>query len=190
MTKQELRHIYSQKRLQLSVSERNRFDDLLLIQFQKLVLPALYYVHSYLAIESKKEFATDNILHFLEFQHPLLQFVVPRVNIKTQELETVLNTDELEFQINKWGIVEPIDGELINPNEIDLVLVPLLAFDETGNRVGYGKGYYDKFLAQCRADVIKVGFSYFEAADKITDSAAFDIPLSYCVTPHRIYEFG
>ena len=190
MTKQELRHIYSQKRLQLSVSERNRFDDLLLIQFQKLVLPALYYVHSYLAIESKKEFATDPILHFLEFQHPDVQIAIPRVNNATQQLESVLHTEELKFQTNKWGIAEPLDGTIIGPKEMDLVLVPLLAFDVTGSRVGYGKGYYDKFLAQCRADVIKVGFSYFEAADKITDSASFDIPLSYCVTPHRIYEFG
>ncbi len=190
MTKQELRHIYSQKRLQLTVSEQNRFDDLLLIQFQKLVLPALYYIHSYMAIESKKEFATDAILHFLEFQHPEVQIVLPRVNTEIQELESVLLTDELVFQKNKWGIAEPVEGELIHVKDIDLVLVPLLAFDKAGHRVGYGKGYYDKFLAQCRPDVLKVGFSYFDAIDKIIDSAAFDIPLSYCVTPHRIYEFG
>jgi 5-formyltetrahydrofolate cyclo-ligase len=190
MTKQEARDMYAQKRLQLTESERNKFDDLLLIQFQKLVLPALHYVHTYLAIDSKKEFVTDNILNFLEFRHPAIQFILPRVNEVTKQIESVLNTDELKLQKNKWGIAEPVDGELINPNEIDMVIVPLMAFDENGHRVGYGKGYYDKFLAQCRTDVIKVGFSYFEAIAKITDSASFDIPLSYCVTPHRIYEFG
>jgi 5-formyltetrahydrofolate cyclo-ligase len=176
--------------MQLTAGERNRYDDLLLIQFQKLVLPALHCVHTYLALESKKEFVTDAILHFLEFQHPSVQFAIPRVNAQTQELESVHHTEELRFQQNKWGIMEPTDGDLIHAHEIDLVLVPLLAFDETGNRVGYGKGYYDKFLSQCRNDVLKVGFSYFEPIDKITDSASFDIPLSYCVTPHRIYEFG
>lgn len=190
MTKQEARNSFSQKRLQLTVGERNRFDDLLLIQFQKLVLPALYYVHTYLALESKKEFATDDVIRFLEFQHPNIQFTVPRVNAATQKIESVLLTDELQFEKNKWGIMEPVEGELIEPKEMDLILVPLLAFDETGNRVGYGKGYYDQFLSQCRTDVLKVGFSYFEAIDKIIDSASFDIPLSYCVTPQRIYEFG
>jgi 5-formyltetrahydrofolate cyclo-ligase len=190
LTKQEARKIYSEKRLQLTVGERNRFDDLLLIQFQKLVLPALYYVHSYMAIESKKEFATDDVLRFLEFQHPDLEFVIPRMKAGSTQLEAVLLTDDLLFQRNKWGIAEPVNGELLDPKEIDLVLVPLLAFDETGNRVGYGKGYYDQFLSQCRTDVLKVGLSYFEPIDKITDSASFDIPLSYCVTPHRIYEFG
>jgi 5-formyltetrahydrofolate cyclo-ligase len=190
MTKQEARNIYSQQRLRLTVSERNRFDDLLLIQFQKLVLPQLLLVHTYLAIDSKKEFATDAILHFLEFQHPGIQFVIPRVNAQTQELENILHTDDLQFQNNKWGIAEPVDGTLIDAEELDLVLVPLLAFDKNGNRVGYGKGFYDKLLAHCRKDVLKVGFSYFDAVDKIADSGDFDIPLSYCVTPHRIYEFG
>jgi 5-formyltetrahydrofolate cyclo-ligase len=190
MTKQEARNIYLQKRLQLTVSERNRFDDLLLIQFQKLVLPQLLLVHTYLGIDSKKEFATDAILHFLEFQHPGIQFAIPRVNEQTQMLENILHTDDLKFQKNKWGIAEPVDGVLIDAEELDLILVPLLAFDKNGNRVGYGKGFYDKLLAQCRKDVLKVGFSYFDAVDKIADSGDFDIPLSYCVTPHRIYEFG
>jgi 5-formyltetrahydrofolate cyclo-ligase len=190
MTKQEARQIYIQKRLQLAVGERNRFDDLMLIQFQKLSLPILYYLHTYLAIDSKKEFATDNIIRFIEFKQPLLQLVVPRVNAKTNHLENILITDELEFQTNIWGIMEPVGGELIDPSQLDMVLVPLLAFDTTGNRVGYGKGFYDKLLGQCRANVLKVGFSYFDPIDKIADSNQFDIPLSYCVTPHRIYEFG
>lgn len=190
MTKQEARAYYSTKRLQLSVSDRNRFDDLLMIQFQKLVLPEILLVHSYLAIDSKNEFATDAILHFIEFQHPGVQFVIPRVNTHLQQLENILLTEDLQYQKNTWGIEEPLDGVLIDAQELDLVLVPLLAFDTAGNRVGYGKGFYDKLLSQCRANVIKVGFSYFEPIDKITDSAQFDISLSYCVTPQRIYEFG
>jgi 5-formyltetrahydrofolate cyclo-ligase len=190
MTKQQARTIYSEKRLQLTVAERNRFDDLLLIQFQKLVLPALHFVHTYLAVDSKNEFATDHILHFLEFQHPGIEFVIPRVNNRTRQLDNILHTDDLPFTKNSWGIAEPVNGEEVAAMQLDLVLVPLLAFDETGNRVGYGKGFYDKLLSKCRSDVIKVGFSYFEPIDKITDSNQFDIPLSYCVTAHRIYEFG
>jgi 5-formyltetrahydrofolate cyclo-ligase len=190
MNKQEARKVYLEKRLQLTPVERNRFDDLLLIQFQKLVLPEILWLHTYLAIESKNEFETDTILHFMEFQHPGIQFSIPRMNNNTNELENVQYNDELIFETNKWGITEPLNGSLIDPVNLDIVLVPLLAFDEKGCRLGYGKGYYDKFLSKCRRNVIKVGFSYFDPLTKITDSAPFDIPLSYCVTPHRIYEFG
>jgi 5-formyltetrahydrofolate cyclo-ligase len=70
-----------------------------------------------------------------------------------------------------------------------MVLIPLLAFDQTGQRVGYGKGYYDRFLANCRPDCIKTGLSFFPAEDKITDTNTFDIAMDFCITPDKIYEF-
>jgi 5-formyltetrahydrofolate cyclo-ligase len=97
--------------------------------------------------------------------------------------------DHTVFQPNMYGIDEPVDGLQMFPEEIDLVLVPLLAFDERGHRVGYGKGYYDRFLKKCRRDVVRVGFSFFEAEKKIMDTDKFDIKLNYCVTPTRCYEF-
>ena len=90
---------------------------------------------------------------------------------------------------NFFGIAEPAGGNKISPKEIDLVLVPLLAFDQKGYRVGYGKGFYDKFLSECRMDVIKIGLSFFEAEEQIADINQFDISLNYCVTPKRIYDF-
>ena len=81
-------------------------------------------------------------------------------------------------------------GEITEPDEIDLVLVPLLAFDQEGYRVGYGKGYYDKFLSQCREDVIKIGLSFFEPVDAISDINQFDMSLNYCVTPQQVYDFS
>jgi 5-formyltetrahydrofolate cyclo-ligase len=71
---------------------------------------------------------------------------------------------------------------------IDLVIVPLLAFDKYGNRVGYGKGFYDRFLSKCRSNVIKVGVSFFEPADRITDINPLDIRLDYCITPTRVWK--
>ena len=69
------------------------------------------------------------------------------------------------------------------------MFIPLLAFDNKGNRVGYGKGYYDNFLSKCTPDVIKIGLSFFEASDEITDVFESDIALDYCVTPNTIYQF-
>jgi len=65
-----------------------------------------------------------------------------------------------------------------------------LAFDEKGNRIGYGKGFYDRFLNECKKDVIKVGLSFFEATTTIEDTNANDIPLDFCVTPEKIYRFN
>lgn len=190
MTKKEARKIYKEKRLSLTVGERNRFDDLILIHFQQLSLPDLFYVHTYLAMKAKVEIETDHLLHFLEFRNPELNIVIPRMNQTTNELEHIEYDETVNVVSNEWGIPEPVNGTLINETEIDLVLVPLLAFDEAGYRVGYGKGYYDKFLAKCRPDVLKIGLSYFDAIASISDREQFDIPLNYCITPQRIYEFG
>jgi 5-formyltetrahydrofolate cyclo-ligase len=65
----------------------------------------------------------------------------------------------------------------------------LLAFDVKGNRVGYGKGYFDKYLKECREDCIKVGLSYYEPLDSIDDANEFDVPLDFCITPQRTYVF-
>jgi 5-formyltetrahydrofolate cyclo-ligase len=70
-----------------------------------------------------------------------------------------------------------------------VVFVPLLAFDKQGNRVGYGKGFYDRFLANCKPETIKIGLSFFEVENEIADVFNNDIELDYCVTPNKIYTF-
>lgn len=190
MTKTELRKLYKEKRAALSAKETNRLNDLLLIQFQQLDLPFIYYLHTYLAIEENKEVPTDQIMSYLEFKNPGLKIAVPKTDFKTGELKTYIIDEETEFIKNKYNIIEPTTGELIAADKIDLVLVPLLAFDNNGYRIGYGKGFYDRFLSQCRKDTFKIGLSYFDAVDSISDVHQFDLPLTHCVTPHRIYEFN
>jgi len=91
--------------------------------------------------------------------------------------------------MNHAGIGEPTTGELIYPEELDMVFVPMLAYDKKGFRVGYGKGFYDRYLQMCRRNVIKVGFSYFEPEEAIPEVNEFDIPLNLAITPQSIYEF-
>ena len=89
-----------------------------------------------------------------------------------------------------WGIQEPKQGIPTEIEKIDLVLVPLLAFDKAGHRVGYGKGFYDRFLKGCRPDCLKAGLSFFEAEEILTDADELDVPLDLCVTPAGIIHFG
>lgn len=190
MTKSELRKLYKEKRLQLSAKEINRFNDLILIRFQHLDLPFIYYLHTYLSIEENREVPTDQLVSYLEFRNPDMKIIVPKADFATGELSHYLLTDSTTFEKNEYNIPEPVNGEIIAAGKIDLVLVPLLAFDEKGYRLGYGKGFYDRFLSQCSKDTLKIGLSYFDAVESISDTHQFDLPLTHCVTPHRIYEFG
>ena len=69
------------------------------------------------------------------------------------------------------------------------MFIPLLAFDVCGNRVGYGKGFYDDFLKNCSKDTVKIGLSFFEAETVIHDVELHDVRLDYCVTPNKSYTF-
>ena len=69
------------------------------------------------------------------------------------------------------------------------MFVPLLAFDTKGNRIGYGKGFYDRFLADCKPETIKIGLSFFEAEKDFNDVSKDDVQLDYCVTPEELFQF-
>lgn len=189
MTKTELRKIYKEKRKEISGKEIEIWTDLILINFQKINLPFLSCIHTYIASQQLGEVETFHLVEFLQFKNPGIKTVVPKIDIASGKLEHFHFEDDIEMIDNFFGIAEPAGGNKISPAEIELVFVPLLAFDKKGCRVGYGKGFYDRFLAECRRDVLKIGLSFFEAEQQIGDINQFDIPLNYCVTPQRIYDF-
>lgn len=90
---------------------------------------------------------------------------------------------------SSYGIPEPVHSRRIDPTAIDLVFVPLLAFDCSGNRVGYGAGFYDRFLAQCRKDSLKIGLSISKPFEGLIETNEFDIPLDFCITHEITYDF-
>ena len=144
------------------------------------------YFHIFLPIEKNIEIDTEGIISILlGFDKNV---IVPKI-ISNTELEHYLLTDNTKFKTNSLNIPEPVDGITVPPNKIDVVFIPLLAFDKLGNRIGYGKGYYDRFLSQCKTNVIKIGLSLFEPEDLIEDIVPTDIPLDYCVTPKKTYTF-
>ena len=93
------------------------------------------------------------------------------------------------FVENKWGVPEPTSGDDVLPENIDVVLLPMLCFDLAGNRVGYGKGYYDRFLAECKPDVQKIGLCLADPIKLIEDASMHDIKMDICVTPGKVYRF-
>ena len=143
--------------------------------------------HLFMASEQNKEIDTAHLLSVLQGKDK--QIVIPKI-LDDYELEHYLLFDQTPLKMSHWGIPEPQSGIKINSNQIDVVFVPLLIFDLQGHRIGYGKGYYDRFLAKCRKETIKVGLSYFDPIEKIDDIQSHDIPIDFGITRNRIYEFS
>lgn len=187
MTKSELRKKYKSLRKNLAISQ---MDDLsLVIANQLLALPIwdFSFYHVFLAIENQHEVNTDFILNILSGKDK--NIVLSKSDFETGWMAHFLLTDNTVIKKNSYNIPEPIDGIEIANNKIEVVFIPLLAFDKKGNRVGYGKGFYDRFLANCKPDILKIGLSFFEAEADIIEVFESDIPLDYCVTPKTIYRF-
>ena len=189
MTKKEIRQLFKTKRQEITAQEKLQLDDLLLIQFQQFSFDATDCLLSYWPIEHHKEPNVTLASRYLHLMVPQLQIAYPVTNQKNGNMDAMIVDENTVFNTNQLGITEPIDGKIIKPTSINIVFVPLLAFDKFGNRVGYGKGYYDRYLAKCTKDTLKIGFSYFDPIVQIADKDQFDVPLSYCITPQHIYEF-
>src|SRR4051812_15773265 len=161
MTKAEIRKLYKQKRNELSTAVKNRLEDLMLIQFQRLHLEIPDMVMTYSPIEAQNEYDPILIEEHCFFKNPAATLVYPVVDQAANDLKAFAVKEDTFFDLNEYDIEEPVNGKETLPEAIGLVIVPLLAFDTAGNRVGYGKGYYDKFLRACRPGTLKIGFSFF-----------------------------
>ncbi|HSK71282.1 MAG TPA: 5-formyltetrahydrofolate cyclo-ligase [Pyrinomonadaceae bacterium] len=189
MLKSELRKIYLGKKKSLSPEERSEKNRQIADNFfQNFDLSRIRFLHCFLPIKKFNEIDTGIIFGRIWQDFPEIETLVPRVNFQTSEIENLKFTSETELVQNSWQIYEPAHNELVEAEEIDLVLVPLLCFDERGYRVGYGKGFYDRFLSRCRKDCSKIGLSYFPPAAEIEGVHEFDVKLDFCVTPEKVFE--
>jgi 5-formyltetrahydrofolate cyclo-ligase len=189
MQKKELRIFFLQKRQSLSdeqiESESINIFNLLTLNFNLNGLN----ICTFLPIKKKNEINTFKLLTYIEKYN--FKLFITKWHIENNEL-TIHNFNSKDDLItNKFGIPEPKEINIIEvPNEISIVLVPLLCFDKKGNRVGYGKGVYDQFLKKFnKSKTIFIGLSFFNPIDEISDINEYDVKLNYCITPNKIYHF-
>ena len=190
MLKKEARRIYNKKRQEISYTDRLKWDDLILINFQTIDIPFLQSVFSFYPMEDRNEINAFIITDYLHFRNPSLRICYPKMDMKEPNMEAYVCHADTIFQANEINILEPLESEIVEPQDIDLVLVPMLVCDVEGNRVGYGKGYYDNFLSQCRPETKKIGVSLFTAVAAITDVHERDMALDAVLTPDKIYQFS
>jgi 5-formyltetrahydrofolate cyclo-ligase len=189
MTKADARPFYLSERIKLDENSREACTDKLLETFRQIKWhKPIRTVHLYRPIIARKEIDPHPFFEHLQTLFPDLIKVVPRMS-SLQSLEHIIWEEGTPFSTNVWGIAEPLEGTSVGSEDIDLVFVPCLIFDQGGTRVGYGKGFYDRFLATCRPDVIKIGMCLFDAISPLEDASDFDIPLSIGITPSQLYEF-
>ena len=185
MQKSELRKIYLEKRKSLSRNEVMLLSINIFENFASTFLPKEgQNVHLFLSIEKFNEVNTSFLINY--FFKKNINIFVPRIN--GEVLENIQITSETEFVENKWNIMEPI-GSASENIKFDFVIVPLLYCDKFGNRVGYGKGFYDRFFAEINPNALKIGVNFFSPNEKIDDVSPLDVTLDYLVTSDEVLSF-
>ena len=186
--KEKLKTVFLRKRKTLTEEEFERRNAQIFYHVSMLLEehePSL--VHTFLPIEKQKEVDTWIILKYLKAMGKIV--VLPKSAQDTNDMSHFVFQHKKQLKKNSWGIWEPAEGVEIKSEEIDLVFIPLVIFDKAGYRIGYGKGYYDKFLSQCREDCIKVGLSLLNPIDKIEYVEPHDLRMDYCVSPIGVHDF-
>lgn len=187
--KKTLREQYLEKRRQLADGAYQLLNQQLLQQFQLIDLTGVNCLHLFLPIKERKEPDTELIRQWLKINHPQLQIVLPKTDFSTLSMQVVADDADLQLAVNEYGITEPVSGNGVAPEAIDMILLPLLAFDKRGYRVGYGKGFYDRFVQLCKPETQLIGLSLFDPVDVIDDINEFDARMNGCVTPGEIWRW-
>lgn len=183
--KNDLRKIFRAKRQALSASDllHSSTKILNLVVSHNLVPKGMLMLY----LDSAKHHELPMSKWFDKFDE--LPICVPKVIDDNGLMNAVIWEKDMPFETNKWGIKEPKKNVFLDPKGITAIIVPLLCFDNNGNRVGYGKGYYDRFIKKCSTHVTTIGVSSFDPIEKIDLLETTDIPLDYVVTPQKVYSF-
>ena len=181
-----LRSHYKKKRLSLTKQEVDHLSQRVCKQLDKINIWKLKHYHIFISISKYNELDTSSIINKLKSKQKII--IVPKIS--NNELVHVAINDETEFSLNEYGIKEPNDGNHFVIENLDIIFIPLIAFDIEGHRVGYGKGYYDRFLKLTNNSTLKIGLSFFDPINKILDIDDNDVKLDYCVTPKQVHKFN
>jgi len=185
LPKSELRKIYAEKRKSMSSAEVENLSKSIFKQFLGVFdLSKVKNVHIFLPIKQKNEVSTWDFIKY--FWNKGISVFVPKM--VQNEIKTIQLKPDTPLKENGWGILEPEDNFVENI-KFDIVITPLLYCDNQGNRVGYGKGFYDIFFSKTDHNALKVGVSFFLPTALISDVSEQDVPLDYLVTPTEVLSF-
>ena len=186
LSKIEAREKYRNLRKQLPESELLDMSVEIANNLLKFNIWELKTFHLFMTIDENKEVDTKPIFDLLIGKEK--EIIIPKINTNTNTLDSYIFDEKTVFEINNLRIPEPKNGIVFN-GKIDVVILPLLAYDLDGNRIGYGKGFYDNFISNLKSEPLKIGISYFSPEKKL-ESNNHDINLDYCITQNKIFSFS
>ena len=186
MLKSDIRKQALKQRDELTEVQTALLSEKLLERFKTLDFSKIKSVHVFLPIVHRKEPDTFLIIDWLQANHPEIEIIVPKADFATSVMSHYSFKDRKDLVNNHYHIPEPQQAKPFVGTP-DLVIVPLLAFDDEGYRVGYGKGFYDRFLQNINTQ--KIGLSFFDSIPKIIDVNLNDVKLDSCITPDKIIDF-
>ena len=195
VTKATLRSDALARRQTLSPAEIAHRSQLLCDQlFQHFPVAQWRWLHLFLPLARRNEPDTWPIIRRIWAEGLAVRLAVPVVQPDGLSLKHYELTPSTLLHTTRWGIPEPLPATAeteVPPAAFDAVVVPLLAVDETGQRVGYGGGFYDRFLAQCRPGTQFIGLNGLDEAplERIEDVLPTDMPLTACLTPGGVWRF-
>ncbi len=191
MLKMEARDRAKRMRATLGAQDRKALSDLICEHFFKEIsLKGVLHFNAFLPIERQYEPDTWPILRMLDEKHPHISISVPYMLPGDRDFRAAEWAYSQPTVVGPFGMPLPESLIEVNPLLIDIVLVPLMAVNRQGHRIGYGGGFYDRFLARCRPEVRKLGLSFFEPIhEPIEDLHEHDIRLNAVLTPRGVVEF-
>jgi len=151
------------------------------------------WLHVFLPLARKNEPDTWPLIHRIWAERLPVHLAAPVVQPDNISLKHYALTPATPLLASRWGIPEPLPDPAteVAPAQLAAVLVPLLACDRQGQRVGYGGGFYDRFLAECRPGTLFIGLTILddEPVAALADVLPTDVPLHACVTPSGVWNF-
>lgn len=178
-TKKEMRKAYIARLQQLDLNTRVREERRLV---SRLYDQPEWVSAKTVAITLSQSFEVDTAPLILHARHKGQTVVVPRT-LPHRQMEFVAIDEDTTFEETSFGVLEPVDGTVIPAEEIDLMVVPGVAFTTTGKRLGFGGGYYDRYLANYQGVTISLALNTQVAAEDEWEADPFDITVNKVLTP-------
>jgi len=181
--KSDIRSFYLRKREQIPTDQKDLWDQSIFNRFIQLnSYINAEVIHVYVSIDGKNEVDTFQIInHSLRIGKKV---VVPKI-ANDGLLEHFEINSIADLKRNNWGILEPERGREVNTQALDIIIVPMVAGDRGRNRLGYGKGFYDRFLSN--TDAFKVGLLFdIQIYPDLLPIESFDVQLDQLLTQSEL----
>ena len=182
MDKADARKIAKEILMSLSIEKRNHQEELILDYLKNLPEWTEAKIIA-LTKSMPMEFSLDKVVKLARMMDKTL--VVP-VTLPHRKMKFAYWDEKIEFQKNSFGVEEPTQPVWVDEKQIDLVIVPGLAYSKKGERLGFGGGYYDRFIEQQNFSTISLAYQEQVYDEAVWNVEVFDQAVQMLITKEGV----